>query len=137
VLHDIIGDQMIPSAVNTLQCIVNGEENSFLAIGDVAHRKHVRRGPSHRQHAQKIGKDCMCGSRDILSDRQTHRQMHSSQYFATALAGKVTTSFMAVYPGLVSWSLTSLCLSRATRVRLYQKYLHSLTHSLSLCSCQI
>jgi len=30
-------------------------------------------GPSHshRQHAQKIGKDRACGSRDILADRQT------------------------------------------------------------------
>jgi len=31
-------------------------------------------GPSHghRQHAQNIGKDCVCGSRDMLADRQTH-----------------------------------------------------------------
>jgi len=34
-----------------------------------------------------------CGSGDILSDRQTDRQTHSSQYFATALAGEVKTSY--------------------------------------------
>jgi len=28
----------------------------------------------------------------ILADRQTHRQTHSSQYFATAPAGEVTSS---------------------------------------------
>jgi len=38
---------------------------------------------------KKFGKDHVCGSGDILSDRQTHRQMHSSQYSATALAGEV------------------------------------------------
>ena len=42
----------------------------------------------------KIGKDRACGSGDILADRhtdrQTHRQTYSSQYFATAPAGKVT-----------------------------------------------
>jgi len=34
---------------------------------------------------QKIGKDCECGSGDILADRQTrtHRQTYSSQYLAT------------------------------------------------------
>jgi len=54
-------------------------------------RKHVRGGPSHghRQHAQKFGKDWVCGSGDILADRQTHRQTYSSQYFATAPAGEV------------------------------------------------
>jgi len=37
---------------------------------------HVGGGPSHghRQHAQKIGKDHACGSRDILTDRQTAPQ---------------------------------------------------------------
>jgi len=38
---------------------------------------------------KKFGKERACGSRDILLDRQTDRQMHSSQYFATAFAGKV------------------------------------------------
>jgi len=37
-------------------------------------------GPSHsdRRHAQKIGKDCACGSGDMLMDRQTetHRRAH-------------------------------------------------------------
>ena len=45
----------------------------FPAIGDAAYRKHVGGGLSHgqRQHVQKFGKDRVCGSRDILGDRQT------------------------------------------------------------------
>jgi len=50
----------------------------------------------HRQHAQKIGKDRTCGSRDILADRQTDRLTDrptwSSQYFANASAGEVINS---------------------------------------------
>jgi len=42
---------------------------------------------------KRFGKDRACGSEDILSDRETHRQTHSSQYCATALAGgEVITS---------------------------------------------
>ena len=40
---------------------------------------------------KKFGKDRAFGSGDILADRQTHRQTYSSQYLATAPAGKVTT----------------------------------------------
>jgi len=58
------------------QCIINGPVTQFLAIGDAAYHQCTGGGPSHshRQHAQKICKDCARGSRDILSDRQTHRQ---------------------------------------------------------------
>jgi len=38
---------------------------------------------------KKFGKDRMCGSGDILADRQRHRQTYSSQYFATAPAGEL------------------------------------------------
>ena len=38
---------------------------------------------------KKFGKDRACRSGDILMDRQTDRQTYSSQYFATAPAGKV------------------------------------------------
>jgi len=41
---------------------------------------------------KKFGKDCGCGSGDILADRQTHRQTYSSQYFATTHTGKVMMS---------------------------------------------
>jgi len=34
---------------------------------------------------KKFGKDCSCGSRDILADRQTHRQTYLSQYFSQPL----------------------------------------------------
>jgi len=46
-----------------------------------------------RNMHKKYGKDCTCGSGDILvdgqTDRQTHRQTYSSQYFATAPTGEV------------------------------------------------
>jgi len=73
VLHDVIGDRMIPFAANVLECTVNGEENPFPAIGDAPYRKHTGGGPSHghRQYGQKFGKDRASGSGDILSDRQT------------------------------------------------------------------
>jgi len=47
--------------------------NPFLLIGDAAYHQHAGGGPSHghRQHAQKFGKDRICGSGDILADRQT------------------------------------------------------------------
>jgi len=63
----------------------------FPPIGDAACRQHAGGRPSHgyRQHAQQFGKDCACGYEGILADRQTHRQTYSSQYFATAPAGKV------------------------------------------------
>jgi len=35
---------------------------------------------------KKFGIDRVCGSGNILSGRQIHRQTHSSQYFATAVA---------------------------------------------------
>ena len=65
-------------------------KNPFLAIGDAAYRKHAGGGLSHghRQHPQKFGNDHECGSGDILLDRQ-RQQMHSSQYFTTALMGEV------------------------------------------------
>jgi len=51
VLHDVIGDRMIPFAAS-----VSGEENPLRAIDDAASHKHAGGGPSHghRQHAQKI-----------------------------------------------------------------------------------
>jgi len=63
-------------AANALQCIVNGEEipqNPF----PLRFRHRAGRGPSYGHIGnmlKKFGKDCRCGSRDILSDRQTHRQ---------------------------------------------------------------
>jgi len=40
---------------------------------------------------------CVCGSGDILSDRQTDRQTHSAQYFATAHTGKVINKIYREY----------------------------------------
>jgi len=51
------------------------------------------RSHGHRQHAQNFVKDRACDSRDILTDRQTHRQTHSSQYFATAAAVEVIIQY--------------------------------------------
>ena len=78
-------------------CIVSGEENPFPAIGDATYRKHAGGGPSHshRQHAQKIGKDRMCVLEICCRmERQSDRQMHSSQYFATAVMGEVMITRM-------------------------------------------
>ena len=41
------------------------------------------------QHAQKFGKDDVCGSGNILVNRQTDTHTCSSQYFATAHVGEV------------------------------------------------
>jgi len=72
----------------------------FPPIGHVAYRQRAGGGPSHghRQHAQKFSKDRACSSRDILADRQTHRQTYSSQYFATAPAGEVMSHIPAFNP---------------------------------------
>jgi len=47
----------------------------FPPIGDAAYQ-HTRGGRSHRhrQHAQKFGKDRVCGFGDILADKQTDTQ---------------------------------------------------------------
>jgi len=37
---------------------------------------------------KEFGKDHVCGSGNILADRQTHRQSYSSQYFTTAPTGE-------------------------------------------------
>jgi len=70
----------------------------FLSIGDAAYHQRAGGGPSHgrRQHVQKFGKNRACGSGDILADRQTDRQMHSSQYFETAPAGEVIIKLVKV-----------------------------------------
>jgi len=75
---------MIPSAANTLQCIVYGEENPQNCPFSLGFQHPARGGPSHN-HAQKNGKDAMCSSGDMLTDRQTH----SPHYFATAPASEV------------------------------------------------
>jgi len=64
----------------------------FPPTGDAAYCQRPGRGPSHghRLHAQIIGKDRAGGSGGILSDKRTHRQTYSSQYFASASAGEVT-----------------------------------------------
>jgi len=68
---------------------------TFSPISDAAYRQRTGAGPSHghRQHAHKFGKDRACCSRDILLDRHTdtHAQTCSSQYFAAAPAGELTT----------------------------------------------
>jgi len=48
----------------------------FPLIGDAAYCQHAGKGPSHgnKQNAQKTGKDCTCGFRDILANKQTDTQ---------------------------------------------------------------
>jgi len=78
VLHDVIGDRMIPFAASALQSIVNGEENRFPAIGDAAYRQRAEeyRATAIGNMHKKFGKDRACGSGDILSDRHTDRRTH-------------------------------------------------------------
>jgi len=51
---------------------------------------------SHCHRHRKIRKDDVCGSGDILADRQTDKQTCSSQYFASAPAGEVTMLTMHI-----------------------------------------
>ena len=85
-LHDVIGDRIIPFAANALQCIVIAEENPSPAIGDAAYRQSAGGAPSHGhgQHAQKFGKDRAWGSGDILWDRQTHRHTDRRTHHSTS-----------------------------------------------------
>ena len=62
-------------AVNTLQCIVNGEKNPKIAPCPCDFVTMPEEdGATAIYNMQKIGKDCVCGSREILVDRETHRQ---------------------------------------------------------------
>ena len=65
-----------------------GEENLFPEIDDAAYRKHAGGGPNHghRRHAQKVIKITRVVPEIFC---RTDRQTHSSQYFATAVAGEV------------------------------------------------
>jgi len=78
-----------------VQCIVNGKENprNCPFPWEIITPPEEDRPTVIGNMQKKIGKDRACGSRDILADRQAHRQTHtqtcSSQYFATARAGEV------------------------------------------------
>jgi len=41
---------------------------------------------------KKFGDDWTCSSRDMIVDRQTHRQTRSSQYYALPIGGGVITA---------------------------------------------
>ena len=63
----------------------------------------------YRQHAQKIGKDRACGSRDILTARQTDRQTDTHTHtdvlitiLCTAPAGEVTRIIQQVPAAIIS-----------------------------------
>jgi len=58
-------------------------------------------------HKNLIAKDRAWGPGDILSDRQTQRQTHTSQYFATALAGGVTRNSSGDEIANVNFSTTT------------------------------
>jgi len=98
----------------------------FPPIGDAAYHQHARGlSHGHRQHAQKFGKDHACGSRDILADRQTDKQTHretcSSQYFATAPAGEVTIQ-TCIQNLVTTSSLSSFILILITIIFIYSLY---------------
>jgi len=67
-----------------------------------------------------FGKDRACGSGDILADRQTDRQTHSSQYFATAPESKVTITTYYASRGLlysVSTAVKQTAVNRTSAIR--------------------
>jgi len=80
---------MIPSAANTLQCIVYGEENPQNCAFPLKFHHPARGGPSHghMQHAEKkiVKMPCVGSSGDMLMDRQTH----SPHYLTTAPVSEV------------------------------------------------
>ena len=76
-LHDVIGDWMIPFAANALQCIVNGKENPKTAPSplDFVTLPEEDRATAIGNMHRKIDNDRACGSGDVLADdRQTDRQ---------------------------------------------------------------
>jgi len=66
----------IPFAASALQCIVNGEKNPFPLTGDAVYHQQPEedRAMDTGNMHNKFGKDCACGSGDILSDRLTDTQ---------------------------------------------------------------
>ena len=99
VLHDVIGDRMSHFAASALYCTVNGEKMTSrrLAMQPIINMLEEDWATDTGNMHKTFGKDRTCGSGDIISDRQTHRQTHSSQYFATALAREVIISFLRKY----------------------------------------
>jgi len=95
-LHDIIGDWIIPFTANTLQCIVNVEENPKLPLplGILSPCRKMTQPRPQTTCTRNLVK-IVCGSEDMLADRQTPHsrqtdtQTWSSQYFMTTPAGKV------------------------------------------------
>jgi len=74
--------------------------------GDFAISAEASNG--HRQQHKKIGKDHVCGSGDILTDRQTDPQSYSLQYFAATPAGKVIIVVIMIIV-MITAALTRNC----------------------------
>ena len=74
-------------------------------ISDAAYRKHVG-GPSHgHKHAKKLVKIArVVPEISSRTDRQTHRQTYSSQYFATASAGEVKMTACCFDYRVLGWT---------------------------------
>jgi len=65
-----------------VQCVVIGEENPQKCPFSLGFRHPAGGGPSHghTQHAQKIGKDRVCGSGDRHTDTHAHRRAHHNTW---------------------------------------------------------
>ena len=70
-----------------VQCVVNEKKTQKLPLPiGISSPCRRRTEPRPYQHAQKFCKDCACGSRDILADRQTdtHKYTHTETLITTS-----------------------------------------------------
>ena len=92
-LHDVIGDRMIPFAANALQCTVNGKKTSktasspldFITLPEEDRATAI--GNTHRKKLVKISRVIpeICPRTDRHTHAETDTQTYSSQYFANYL----------------------------------------------------
>ena len=91
--HAAIGDGMIPFAPSALECIVNEKEKNpsrrYAMRPTVNLTEEDRATDIGNIHTNLVKIARVVPGIACRTDRQTHRQTHSSQYFATAAAGEV------------------------------------------------
>jgi len=113
-LHNVIGDRMIPFAANALQCIVNGKKTSktacfpldFITLPEENWATAI--GNTHG----KIDKDRACSSGDMPADTQTHRQTHRRRLLIKILRhrSRGRSNYLRLIKGVKVWpTFFTLC----------------------------